>query len=326
MTTSDYASTISPREDGRFNFRWPTLLFGRAGRDGATRNDATMRVGGDNASVHSVQGYLDEKNQHEPHYPPPVLLEPAPVQLEARSIRKSLASWFRASPGGGSHPLKFHPMSRWSRSTTRSAAGGDGTVPPMPDLDLQRSYAGRTTSMTTGTPSNPAELASVYTPGDDESLHRVAAPYTSHWSASSLGSSGIDAGAGASAGDHARASMVSSWTSGTRSTMQGEQERDSRATGLSPPAFYLGGGSSSSSAGSTVSELSAGPVETLSIGSGGVSDYSSSSSGSSQGRERLTNLHEELLELYAQGESAAVVAEQERPQAAGKQGDGPPRL
>lgn len=305
MTTSDYASTIGSHEDGRFNFRWPALPFNRAGRDGtAMHEDMRSAYGSDNASLHSVQGYLDEK-KHDPNYPLPVL-EPAPVQQA--SIRKSLASWFRGP--GGSHPLKLNPMSRWSRSTTRSAGGGDGTIPPMPDLSLQRAYTGGTsmTDTTTGTPSNPAELASVYTPGDD-----MRAPYTSHWSASSLGS-GADASAGA--GAHARASSTSSWTSGTRTTMQGEQERDSTATGLSPPTYYLGG----SSAGSTVSELSAGPETLLSSGGG------DSSKEPSQGRERLTNLHEELLGLYAQGESAAA-AEQELPQVAGKQNDdGPPRL
>lgn len=299
MTTSDYASTIGSHEDGRFNFRWPAMPFNRTSRDGITMNeDMRSAYGSDSASLHSVQGYLDEK-KHNPNYPLPVL-EPAPAQQA--SIRKSLASWFQRS--GGKHPLKLNPMSRWSRSTTRQAGGGDGTVPPMPDLSLQRAYTGGTimTDTTTGTPSNPAELASVYTPGDD-----IQVPYTSHWSASSLGSR---ADASASVGAHARASSTSSWTSGTRTTMQGEQERDSMATGLSPPTYYLGG----SSAGSTVSELSAGTETFLSIKE------------PSHGKERLTNLHEELLGLYAQGESAAA-AEQEPTQVAGKRNDdGPPRL
>lgn len=333
---SDYASTISSHRPSRFNFNWPSLPFNRQGPDGSqpTRQftmpfgggankrsnssimDEAMRAayGSDAASVHSVQGYLDEK-KHDPNYQLPIL-EPAPVMQAG--IRKSIASWFRRSPGNN-HPLKLNPMSRWSRSTTRSAAGGGAdegsqyapsiysapgqgaAIPPMPDLALQRAYtAGTTTPMgiggvrmstSTGTPSNPAELASVYTLDDDEDIAALAAPAaaamqpSSHWSASSIGSA---AGAVPGVPAQQRIQSIGSWSSGTRTTMSPD-ERESMATGLSPPSYYLGGSNAS-----------------LATATGGLTPREGAPGAVPHGGERLTNLHQELLVLYAQGESAAA--------------------
>lgn len=342
MSNSDYASTIHSHRPSRFQFNLPSLPFNRADRDGSQstrqfsmpfgsankRTDSSVMdeakrsaYGGDTVSV---QGYLDEK-KHDPNYPLPIL-EPAPVTQA--SIRKSVASWFRRSPGN--HPLNLNSMSRWSRPTTatRSAAGaadnsqyaapvylvpGNGAtvIPPMPDLAMQRAYTAgnavpgakagaRMSTSTTGTPSNPAELASVYTLDDDDNISIPAATATqpaSHWSASTIGSSGAAAAPGE------RIGSVGSWSSGTRTTMSPD-EREPGATGLSPPSYHLGGsnagGTTTTTTTMTLSEAGAATATgdlTTSLGAGMPPP---------QGGERLTNLHQELLALYAQGESAAA--------------------
>lgn len=306
MSTSDYASTINSHKPSRFNFKWPSLPFNRSARDGpeearqfsmpfggankrsnSSIMDEAMRAayGTDGASVYSAQGYLDEKR--DPNYPIP---EPAPVKQA--SIRKSIASWFRRSPGN--HPLKLNPMSRWSRSTTAtgSAAGAGsqysasvysvaevgGGVPPMPDLALQRAYTTAGASMGTGTPSNPAELASVFVPADE---HGPAQP-ASHWSASSIGS-----GAAGPGPVEMMSEADGTWSSERRTT-----------AGPGPPSHLF-----SSNAGGLL------PGEAGTV-TGTVTGTGAGAAGPSQRVERLTNLHEELLNLYAHGESAAA-AEQE---------------
>lgn len=292
LSPHDYASSIG--KPSKFNFEWP---FGRSkrGEEGAQRQmngppggprrsntsimDEAIRgaYGSDNSSLHSVpHGYLDEKRQ-DPNYPLP-LLDPSPIQQA--SLRKSIASWFRRS--NSNHPLRLNPNSRWSRSTTRTmstsglsrpttATSSDpysasiysfyaGGAPPMPDLDLQRTY----TAAATGA---PVELAAPVPAYVNHSNAEAPAPFVSpvaggsRWSRSTSG--------------HERMSSVSTWTDATQTTISGGLESVPampQGTGLSPPGFHRPGNSK---------DLEIGTVE--------------------REAAELTNLREELLELYTQG-------------------------
>lgn len=293
MSQHDYASSIG--KPSRFNFAWP---FGRSrnGDEGVQRQmnsppggprrsntsimDEAMRgaYGSDSSSLHSVpHGYLDEKRQ-DPNYALP-LLDPAPIQQA--SLRKSIASWFRRS--NSNHPLRLNPNSRWSRSTTRTmstagfsrpttATSSDpysasiysfyaSNAPPMPDLDLQRTY-------TNAGGAGPVELAAPVPAYVNHTAVEAPAPFVSpltgtasRWSRSTSG--------------HERMSSVSTWTDATQTTISGGRESVPaipQGTGLSPPGFHRSGNSKDLG-------MSTGERETA----------------------ELTNLREELLELYTQG-------------------------
>lgn len=181
------------------------------------------------------KGFLDEK-KHDPNYPLP-LLEPEPI-LQA-SIRQSIVNWFKRS--SGHHPLKLNPMSRWSRSTrastVNSQVGGsgfpsrtpsmysssaysvtaedmasvNGSIPPVPPLNIQRQYTGAT-----NTNNTPTELSSpepVFTRDDAQAYYKTM------W-----------------ASESERMSTASSWTDATRSTMRASA--GPATAGLSPPTYY----------------------------------------------------------------------------------------
>lgn len=202
--------------------------------------------GSDSSSLHSSpHGYLDEKRQ-DPNYPIPVL-EPAAIQQA--NLRRSIASWFRRSDSN--HPLKLNPSSRWSRSSARSSSGGlDGRTttkgdasysvsiysasagnspPPMPELDLQRTY------VAAAAVELPAPLPPVYASHDDtEPPASFVSPLSaSRWSRST-------------SGGHERMSSVSSRTDATQTTISGGRVSVPAVppmTGLSPPGFHRAGSS-----------------------------------------------------------------------------------
>lgn len=308
LSQREYASSIG--KSSRFPFGWP---FSRSkyededvrrqmnGPPGGPRRSNTsimneaMRAayGSDSSSLHSVpHGYLDEKRQ-DPHYPLP-LLDPAPIQQA--SLRKSIASWFRRS--NSNHPLKLNPNSRWSRSTTRTTStgglsrpttaissdpysasiysmygGGGSEAPPMPDLDLQRTYTAA--AIATGPGGGPVELAApVPAYISHSAVEEAPAPFVgpvaggtgSRWSRST-------------SGGHERMSSVSTWTDATQTTISGGRESvpvvpPQGTGGLSPPGFHRPGNS-----------------KDLGGGRGTVERETA----------ELTNLREELLELYTQG-------------------------
>lgn len=347
MLGSDYASTIRSYKPSRFNFKWP---FKRSDRELAQPSqqfsappfggpiyrsnssimDEAMRgaYGTDANSLYSAQAYLDDK-KHGPNYPPSIA-EPAPVKQA--SIRTSIANWFRRSPGN--HPLKLNPMGmfggRSTPTTARSVAGVGSqyagsvysasqasAIPSIPEMTLQRNYmtgatggmsvAGSRMSMSTGTPSNPAELASVSTLDEGPEVARF-------WSASTVGLENVPgAGAGATTIPDLRMSG-SSWSSEKQSTIM-PSERDTKLTGLSPPSYYFGseagGGASAGRGGASSGMLG---TESLNVGGGLTAKPEEGG--------RLTNLHDELFALYAQGEKEAAMEDKNQ----GKSGSGAPRL
>lgn len=232
--------------------------------------DEAMRgaYGSDSSSLHSVpHGYMDEKRQ-DPNYPLPVL-DPAPFQQA--SLRKSIASWFRRS--NSNHPLRLNPNSRWSRSTTKSSFstgglsrattaqiddpysasiysmynGSTAGAPPMPDLDLQRSYTA------VAAVELPAPLPAHMSPTADSAAPYVSSDNTvSRWSRSTYG--------------HERMSSVSTRTDATQTTISGG--RDSvpavpQGTGLSPPGFHRPGGSKDLDTGTAMADKDAAELTTL---------------------------------------------------------------
>ncbi|CAN8103213.1 unnamed protein product [Discula destructiva] len=222
--------------------------------------DDAMRAayGSDNASLHSATlGHPGEKRNDRLPLP---ILDPTPITQA--TIRHSLASWFRRSRSA--HPLGLNPNSRWSRSTTRSTATSadtesrytpsiystygtttdDELVPPMPNLDLQRSYKASSTQIATPAVDLPVPkpiFARALT--DSES----PMPDKSHWSHST--GSGVD---------HARMSSVSSRTDATQTTISGGRESIPAMPGttvLSPPVFHRATLSAERSASAELQEL-----------------------------------------------------------------------
>lgn len=294
LSQREYASTIG--KSGRFNFKWP---FGHSRNEGESTQrhmnsspsgprrsntsimNEAMRAayGSDSSSLHSVpQGYLDEKRQ-DPSYPLPVL---DPVPIQQASLRKSIASWFRRSTSN--HPLRLNPNSRWSKSTIQTFSASEysrpttaqsnypyppsiysiyaGDTPPMPDLDLQRTY-------TATAAAGPVELAapvptyaSRTATGAPQSYVSPVTATASRWSRSTSG--------------HERMSSVSTRTDATQTTISGGRESVPampQGTGLSPPGFHRPRGSSKDLEAITTERETA----------------------------ELTKLREELLELCTQG-------------------------
>lgn len=312
--------------------RWPaqppfSMRFGDATkRSNASIMDEAMSdaYGSESATINSsVQAYHNEK-RHDPNYPLPIL-EPAPVQQA--SIRKSIASWFRQA--SRHHPLRLNPMRRGSRSTT--ATGGTSaaalsrtntgsqsqysteqypvpvtvhelpadSIPPMPGLGKQAAYAAAAAAAAAApiVTSGSSELStptSVFTrddpqvqivsPCSDTSSSVVAEvegePLKAGPEAAEAESESGKEGPGKDGAVAAGRMSASSWTSVTRTTtMQGDRaSRITQTAGLSPPIPP----SQSNRASETSTAVLAVP--------GG---------GEEAGSESLTNLHEELVGLYA---------------------------
>lgn len=204
------------------------------------------------------QGFLNEK-KHDPNYPLP-LLEPAPVAQA--SLRKSIAGWFRGS--SGNHPLRLNPMSRWGRSTKgQSTFSGDAAERGMgaTDSSVYSVQSPASQDMTTTTSNKISRMTQLDLPQLDEQPRRISpeplelAPQPLEVEAVELPVpepvvynnqdemqayyktvlNGMQ-----QQQNTERMSTASTWTAGTRSTMQGLHASMVPSTpGLSPPAYYL---------------------------------------------------------------------------------------
>lgn len=269
-STTGYASTVE--KPSRFNFHWPFLHFGRSpgAREVEERNLAptslpfndarrsetsimnhAMRAAYGASMYSSSQESIDEKLQHRQD----AINQLAPPSPRSATMRSSLASWFRRT-SSAAHPLQQNPNSnsRWSRSTTRTA-----TTTTTDSSERRSGYPPSIYSAYSGEEAPPpmpsfdllqqyrdgtagvAAPVPVHTrpPSSSTMMGKTPLLYNSHWSQSSASDYGRGSTAlGGPGHGHGRMSSVSSRT---QTTMSGGRESVSTATtssGLAPPGGY----------------------------------------------------------------------------------------